>query len=318
MFKEFRLLYCRFILVAGEKGLLLPHYKGSIFLEDKFKSTLRRYSCLLSREKCGDCLLKMQCSYAYLYEKIKATPWQTRGFGLFAPPFVWQPPLEKKTVYLPGEKLSYNLILFGKKGAYLQDFIKTFQELGEEGLKAGGGRFILKKVWAENPFRKKGVDLLGFSGNKVDEQETVITGEDIELWSRGFTAVSRVSILFLTPTAFRERERYVKEPFFYTLVRELFRRASALYYFFHDYQEMELYYQKFVDDALRVRKYKDQTRFVPLEKGFKKSFPFPGILGEAEYAGNLTQFLPLLKLGEFIHLGENTVFGFGRYRLKIV
>lgn len=38
-----------------------------------------------------------------------------------------------------------------------------------------------------------------------------------------------------------------------------------------------------------------------------------GIVGEVEYAGDLTPFAPFLAVGEWIHVGKNATFGLGKY-----
>jgi len=43
-------------------------------------------------------------------------------------PFVIKPPLETKETYLPGERLSFDLVLVGKIKDYLPYFIVTFKE----------------------------------------------------------------------------------------------------------------------------------------------------------------------------------------------
>jgi len=40
-------------------------------------------------------------------------------------------------------------------------------------------------------------------------------------------------------------------------------------------------------------------------------------VGRAVYEGPLGDFLPLLLLGELIHVGKGTVFGQGRFELRI-
>ena len=49
-------------------------------------------------------------------------------------PFVIKPPLETKETYLPGERLSFDLVLVGKIKDYLPYFIVTFKELSQAGL----------------------------------------------------------------------------------------------------------------------------------------------------------------------------------------
>lgn len=49
-------------------------------------------------------------------------------------PFVIKPPLETKETYLPGERLSFDVVLVGKAKDYLPYFIVTFKELSQAGL----------------------------------------------------------------------------------------------------------------------------------------------------------------------------------------
>ena len=41
--------------------------------------------------------------------------------------------------------------------------------------------------------------------------------------------------------------------------------------------------------------------------------PLGGFVGEITYAGNLEALLPLLMLGELVHVGKATVLGHGKY-----
>ncbi|NJN99775.1 MAG: CRISPR system precrRNA processing endoribonuclease RAMP protein Cas6, partial [Anaerolineales bacterium] len=40
-----------------------------------------------------------------------------------------------------------------------------------------------------------------------------------------------------------------------------------------------------------------------------------GLVGRVTYEGDLTEYLPLLALGELIHVGKGTVFGNGQYQI---
>ena len=47
-----------------------------------------------------------------------------------------------------------------------------------------------------------------------------------------------------------------------------------------------------------------------------RSEPLEGVVGSAEYAGPLKEFLPLLCMGQIVHVGKRAVFGLGRYRIS--
>ncbi|MCE8429907.1 MAG: CRISPR system precrRNA processing endoribonuclease RAMP protein Cas6 [Candidatus Methanoperedens sp.] len=40
-----------------------------------------------------------------------------------------------------------------------------------------------------------------------------------------------------------------------------------------------------------------------------------GFLGEITFEGDLNEFMPFLKLGEYLHIGKGTVFGLGKYEI---
>jgi len=40
-----------------------------------------------------------------------------------------------------------------------------------------------------------------------------------------------------------------------------------------------------------------------------------GIVGTVTYAGEVAPFMPLLRLGELVHVGKAAVFGNGRYEI---
>jgi CRISPR/Cas system endoribonuclease Cas6 (RAMP superfamily) len=42
-----------------------------------------------------------------------------------------------------------------------------------------------------------------------------------------------------------------------------------------------------------------------------------GFIGDIVFKGNLEKFMDFLWLGEWIHLGKATSFGFGKYKIKL-
>ena len=49
----------------------------------------------------------------------------------------------------------------------------------------------------------------------------------------------------------------------------------------------------------------------------KQKMSLGGFIGEATYAGNFGEFLPMLAWGEVVHLGKAVSFGLGRYELRV-
>ncbi len=316
MFDKFKMLWCRFHLVAGEQGLVLPTLKSSLFFLDQFKGILRQQVCKYTDKPCGECLLRGDCTYAYLYEEITGASWSLRRFGPLPPPLVWQPPLDKKTDYFPREKIVFNLVLCGRGLSFLKPLVDTVLQLSREGLSGKAGSFQVEQVFLENPFSGEQLDLLEATEENAAHKKVVIQGREIVQWAEDHRELTRLSLRFLTPLLVKEDEAYLQEPLFNVIMKVLFQRTQALYYFYHQQQEVDLDYNAFKEKSARVQKVKDQTRFAPAGQTAKTAQQMPGILGEALYTGDFQELLPFLKLGEFIHLGEQAVYGLGRIQVK--
>ena len=46
-----------------------------------------------------------------------------------------------------------------------------------------------------------------------------------------------------------------------------------------------------------------------------KKVPMQAVRGEITYSGNIRHWLQLLNIGQYLHVGKNTTFGFGKYIL---
>ena len=71
--------------------------------------------------------------------------------------------------------------------------------------------------------------------------------------------------------------------------------------------------------AERVRLLRSEVRWVDWERYSSRqqtTMKFGGIIGEAIYEGDLELLLPLLKVGEVVHVGRHCVFGNGRYEME--
>ncbi len=317
MFSDFRLAYYRITLQVGEGGLVLPPFKGDLLRQEKFETLLRRHSCITARRDCVDrCLARTTCPYAFLFREVAAGPLSYRNFHPIPPPVAWHPPPEKKTDYVAGEKIYFHLALTGKGISFLDKFIIAMRDLGEEGL-ASGGHFSLQSVLALCPLSGTEQPVYNYGNEQFAETDLFISGSKLEAWSEEQWPLKRFQILFLTPTGLQVQGEDLQEPLFPVLIRELFRKISLLYYFFHNYKEMDINYRELLKKADQVQIIRDHTRFNTGEKRISAFGNAAGLLGEVSYSNLDVDFLPLFKLGEYINLGTQAAFGLGRYRLKI-
>lgn len=149
--------------------------------------------------------------------------------------------------------------------------------------------------------------------------EATTTGGKIKSSNKGLeeNRLSRLIIDFLTMTRIKYEKSFTSKIEFHMLMRSLLRRLSSIAYFHHG-QELQLDFTGIISRSAQVKLVEDNTRWVDWERFSSRQdgkLIMGGVVGQAVYEGALDEFLPLLRLGELIHVGKGAVFGMGKYRL---
>jgi hypothetical protein len=299
------------------EALHLPPHKGNV-LRGGFGITLKRLVCVQPHACRQQCRLGNRCPYGYLFETSPPEGAEAlRNFSEVPRPFVIEPPAEQRMLFTPGEELPFALTLIGRGIDYLPYFIAVFRELGQAGLGRRRGRFRLKTIEAVWPY--------------TDQTETVYRAEDelvrtphLILDSRAITARAatlppgRLTLNFLTPTRLKHQGRWVETgPSFQVLVKGLLGRISSLSYF-HCGQPLEADFRGLIDRAAGVKIAESQTRWEDWARFSgrqQQRIELGGLVGRVTYQGALGEYLPLLALGEWLHVGKGTVFGNGQVQI---
>jgi len=317
--KNFTVAKYEITIEAGEQGLSLPVYKGST-LRGGFGNAFKRISCSLRENDCRTCLLRTSCPYAYIFETAPPPGSEAlRNFENIPRPFVLEPPLEDKTEYAAGEKLVFNLILVGKAIGYLPYFIVAFRELGEIGIGRMRKKYRLADIWAVNPINNES-EIVYHAGDQLVRNVDLAVHSDIGKIpdvSNDTPNTRRVGLEFQTMTRIKFEEKFVQRVEFHMLIRNLLRRLSSLAYFHHGW-ELELDFAGLIERAAEVRLVKTDTRWMDWERYSSRQdskMNLGGVVGRVEYEGDLGEFVPLLKLGELVHVGKGAVFGMGKYEI---
>lgn len=312
-----RIARYRVELEAGADGLLLPRYKGST-LRGGFGSVFRRICCAQRQDECQGCLLQESCPFAYVFETAPPAGAQAlRNLESIPRPFVFEPPLETKQEYKPGERLSFHLVLVGKGIKFLPYFILSLDELGRVGI--GKGR---------RPYSLRGINFVGLDGAEkpifsasdrtVRDPGTSFTGAEIMGQTMANAANDRLQINLLTMTRLKHHDRFVTALPFHVLLRGLLRRISSLMYF-HQEEELDVDFTGLIGRAERVRTLSEDTRWVDWDRYSGRHdarITLGGLVGKVTYTGDAAEFRPLLKIGEYVHVGKGAVFGMGKYRIE--
>jgi hypothetical protein len=102
------------------------------------------------------------------------------------------------------------------------------------------------------------------------------------------------------------------------LVKTLLSRVSSLSYF-HCQQPFEVDFRELIDRAGQVKLTQSDIYWQDWQRHSKrqeKRIKMGGLMGRVVYQGDLADYLPLLMLGQWLHVGKGTVFGNGRLRIN--
>ena len=296
----------------------LPAYLGPT-LRGGFGHVFRRNVCISQSEGCEDCLLRGTCAYSYCFETPTGQEMNLDYDSSHYPhPFVIEPPLESVDGRPVNGCLRFNLVLVGKAIDYLPYFVFVFDELGRAGIGRDRARYILETVEA----------LASLDGSQYQpvydcNRRFVSSCPPSITFADAVNGVKdrcprKVAIGFLTPTRIMYQGRLAETVDFQVLIKNILRRLSLLSEM-HCGSERSLDYRQIIDQAATVNTvdsrlyWRDMERYSSRQK---RSMKLGGFVGSTTFEGDLGEFMPLLKLGEYLHVGKGTSFGLGQYHIK--
>lgn len=318
MIQNFSILHLKFVLNPISL-IYMPRYNKGSVLRGAFGSSLKHIVCAELSDECSRCILKEKCAYTLIFrpsstDKIKRLMDTPRGF-------VIKPPLEEETMYSPQKPLPFEMVLIGDRVNYLPYVIVTLIELGKVGMGLNRGKFTLNQIQVIKNGTSE--DIFDPADNTVRNVFNTIRGNEI-LEIAGKMKSDRLTIDFLTParirynpTGERGMSRVVRQPEFHHILRRLRDRVNALSSAYCG-GPVEVDFKGIAERAMGVKTIVSNLHWLE-RKRKSRSQPVlhdqSGFIGKITFEGDLKEFLPLLLLGEYIHVGEDAVFGNGWYRI---
>lgn len=266
---------------------------------------LLRANCIRDRQ-CGSCDFESECIVRRtLYSKFDERPdFVTSGDSVG---YVLECEDYEKNYY-EGDLLEFRLILFGKTIVYFNQFLQAIYQLGMTGIGRAHARYEIASVR-----NSVGKDIL--RGLEVFmEQYQVLTLWDYVRYRQNSFADQMLPdrIRFRTPLTLKHQGKIQGTFSPETMLPALCRRIYMLDCFEGLGCEMlkwEGIYPKMLTESsewITVYRYSSTQ---------DQKMPLRGIKGEMQLEEIPEELLPLLLAGEITHIGKNTSFGFGRYRL---
>ena len=296
-------------------------YLGSP-LRGGFGHAFRRAVCPMKRTHCTECSERAVCVYANIFETsvLEADAFMRKS-GDAPRPFIIRPPQEQRTGYGAGEGFNFEFVLIGKAMEYLIPIVHAFVIMGRHGIGQSGKR---------GQFKVLQVAEMGLEGGRqviysASDQNLVSANHHItqkEILDRYCHVPPRVSLNFLTRLELRKGGRRA-DIGFGVLFRRLQSRIASLAHLHCDIDCSE--FKQTIFPVLSRAADRVETigdRHLPWESGVrysnrqKRRMPFGGTRGQLTFEGDLSPFWPFLLLGQWVHLGKKTTFGFGRYVIE--
>ena len=322
------------LTLRAEEALRLPPYAGSTF-RGAFGHAFKRVACPL-RGACESCLHRTVCVYAYVFETAGSSDGSPLARGATVThPFVLEPPESAPAELTAGDPLEVGLVLIGRAIPLAPYFLAACRDMASLGLGRGRGRCRLTRVVAEDPDSPAGrvvydgvADLLAPAvpvWSMAELNRLRNAGEPIakSAMGRGMRnngtrgGEEQVTLEFVTPTRLRQEADLVVRPEFATLATALLRRLSVLAEV-HCGARAEIPAREVLAAAAAVKIAESKLRWHDWERYSARQgtrMALGGFVGRITFAGDLGPWLPLLRLGEVLHVGKGTAFGLGKYRI---
>jgi len=307
-------------ILSPVTDITLTPYKGST-LRGGFGHALKRIACINRGETCTSCILCNTCVYSYIFETALFNRLYDKTVDLKLPhPFIIEPPLDGKQFYKTGDKLNFDLILVGKAIDYIPHVILAFEELGKIGIGKNkekyrdNGKYKLDKV----------ISTCCNSETIIYDGKSHIINDSGVIDSADFFNASpssgcrKINLRFLTPTRIKYNGNFIDDLNFEILMRNLLRRLSWLAEI-HCGEKWGLDWKGIISRAEEgVRTINSDLHWHDWERYSNhqdKKLKMGGFMGSITFEGDLDEFLPFLRLGEYLHVGKGTVYGLGKYEI---
>jgi hypothetical protein len=286
----------------------LPEYKGSAF-RGCLGESLRNQACTRPGLNCQKCKEQFVCPFSQLFNSyVPQEHEHQRKYPKSPHPYIIDPLAGTQTEFEPGETFGFDLTLIGSASKQLPLLLQTFGKMGETGIGKGRGQF-----------KPVGLQALNADLN----YETLPYFAQPEILSIGKLPVKaldkRVTIDLENPLRLKENGKLLlSAPGFGLLVERLAQRTGLLAHFYcgAPWPEPEL------DSIAEITN-------IPIEKSQlheadwrrysgtqDTTMNFDGLIGQITYRGEgINNWMPLLTLGSWLHVGSTATFGLGKYSI---
>lgn len=295
------------ISIVFTKQAKLPKYKVST-LRGGIGEMLLRTNCVRDRN-CESCGFRSECIVQRIfYGKFDKKPdFVTTGesIGYVLECENSQEKFEK------GETMEFQMLLFGKLIVYFGQLMQALYQMGLYGIGKEKATFQIHSV-----YNTAGEVLMDQNNVYMEQYQIQTVGDYVHSRLSQFRTEGKgiYSMQFDTPLTLKFQGEFLREFHMEALLRAVKRRVFMLDCF--ENLEGEDYYRSKcqIPQMIEQKAYPRSVKRVSFRKNRK--LILMGIEGTLVFSNVEVETLELLLAGELIHIGKNTSFGFGKYKLN--
>ncbi len=274
-------------------------------LKIRFREVFRKTVCV-SYGGCGACSGKGCCPFQDIFgQGLAVDPEALKRHQKPPLPFIFHPPLVDCRNALNRE-IEIGLVVIGAAMRYLPLFCDAVKKMFTQEPEAGIPVAEIVGLESEGCSGSR-FSIEYESGSVALEGLSTISAED--LLALNTLPMHFLGMRILTPMRIPRDGSFLREFSFSPFFRTLLRRVSSLAYYYHG-SVLEMDYQRLarLSDCIDIDR--SDTQWTVWRKGAME-----GITGHLALRGDLSDFHPVLLLGEYFSCGKGASYGLGRYEL---
>ena len=287
----------------------MPVYKTSALRGGMGEMLLR--SCCVSDRQCENCGFEPECIVKRIMNsKMEIEPsFMTSGDSVG---YVVECE-DYRTHFNAGDVMQFNVLLFGKTIVYFSQILNAFYALGVNGIGKEKCKYRIISVT-----NTKTIPILDGTDINMRNLEVQSVADYIAYRKKQIESEPlNYLIKFQSPLSLKYRGGMLEEFIPEALIESVCRRIYMLDCF--EGIESGIHEKEYVDSISVPAVISEKHREITIRRYSihrESGMYLKGIEGEIRLDSISDELIDILLAGELVHIGKNTSFGFGRYRLS--
>jgi hypothetical protein len=239
------------------------------------------------------------------------------GFANAPRPFVIRAAALDGRRYSAGSDFHIDVHVFDVAEPVLEYLVLAFLELTSEGIGADRGRIALRRVHALGASGKPGALVYEDGHGLAPEANTKI---ELPLIAAEDAPVRCARVRLVTPTELKSSGEVLESlPFRAVFARARDRVCTLASLYSDPLIELDFDFKSLGRRAAGIETVSSDLYWVSAHRRSSRTgqvHPLGGLVGEVQYAGELTEFMPILRAAEWTGIGRQTVWGKGAIRVE--